>query len=39
MGKLNEKLKNVVRNWLNIIPAPEDSVTIQEVNTFEGKLF
>lgn len=39
MGKLNDKLKDVVRNWLNIIPAPEDSVTIQEVNTFEGNCF
>ena len=39
MGKFNDKLKDVVRNWLNIIPAPEDSVTIQEVNTFEGNCF
>ena len=39
MGKLNDKLKDVVRNWLNIIPAPGDSITIQETNTFEGNCF
>lgn len=39
MGKLNDKLKNVVRNWLNIVPAPGDSITIQETNTFEGNCF
>lgn len=39
MGKLNDKLKDVVRNWLNIIPALGDSVTIQETNTFEGNCF
>lgn len=39
MGKLNDKLKNVVRNWLNIVPAPGDTITIQETNTFEGNCF
>ena len=39
MGKLNDKLKDVVRNWLNIVPAPGDTITIQEVNTFEGNCF
>ena len=39
MGKLNDKLKDVVRNWLNIVPAPGDSITIQETNTFEGNCF
>lgn len=39
MGKLNDKLKDVVRNWLNIIPAPGDTITIQETNTFEGNCF
>ena len=39
MGKLNDKLKDVVRNWLNIVPAPGDTITIQETNTFEGNCF
>ena len=39
MGKLNDKLKDVVRNWLNIIPAPGNTITIQETNTFEGNCF
>ena len=39
MGKVNEKLKDIVRNWLNIQPKPGESVTIQETNTFEGACF
>lgn len=39
MGKLNDKLKDVVRNWLNIIPASGDTITIQETNTFKGSCF
>ena len=39
MSKLNDKLKDVVRNWLNIVPAPGDTITIQETNTFEGNCF
>ena len=39
MGKVNDKLKNIVRNWLNIQPSPGDSITIQEINTFEGNCF
>ena len=39
MGKLNDKIKDVVRNWLNIVPAPGDTITIQETNTFEGNCF
>lgn len=39
MGKINEKIKDVIRNWLNIIPSQENTITIQEVNTFEGNCF
>lgn len=39
MGAINDKLKDIVRNWLNIQPSPGTSVTIQEVNTFEGSCF
>lgn len=39
MGKINEKLKDVVRNWLNIQPSSGESITIQEINTFEGSCF
>lgn len=39
MSKVNEKIKNVIRNWLNIQPSPGDTITIQETNTFEGSCF
>jgi len=39
MGVINDKLKDIVRNWLNIQPSPGNSVTIQEVNTFECSCF
>ncbi len=39
VGVVNEKLKDVVRNWLNIQPSSGTSVTIQETNTFEGSCF
>lgn len=39
MGVVNDKLKNAVRNWLNIQPFPGTSITIQETNTFEGSCF
>ena len=39
MGKINEKIKDVIRNWLNIIPSQGNTITIQEVNTFEGNCF
>lgn len=36
---VNDKLKDVVRNWLNIQPSSGTSITIQETNTFEGSCF
>lgn len=39
MGVVNEKIKDMVRNWLNIQPSPGTSITIQETNTFEGSCF
>lgn len=39
MSKVNEKIKDAIRNWLNIQPSPGNSVTIQETNTFEGSCF
>lgn len=39
MGVVNEKIKSVIRNWLNIQPSPGDTITIQETNTFEGSCF
>lgn len=39
VGMVNDKLKDVVRNWLNIQPSSGNSITIQETNTFEGSCF
>lgn len=39
VGTVNDKLKDVVRNWLNIQPSSGNSITIQETNTFEGSCF
>lgn len=39
MGVVNEKIKSVIRNWLNIQPSHGDSITIQETNTFEESCF
>ena len=39
MGKINDKMRKIVRDWLNIQSAVGESVTIQEVNTFEGSCF
>ena len=39
MGTVNDKIKNVIRNWLEIQPSVGDTITIQETNTFEGNCF
>ena len=39
MGIVNDKIKNVIRNWLEIQPSVGDTITIQETNTFEGNCF
>lgn len=39
MGAVNDKIKNVIRNWLEIQPSVGDTITIQETNTFEGNCF
>ncbi len=39
MGAVNEKIKKVIRNWLEIQPSVGDTITIQETNTFEGNCF
>lgn len=39
MGKINDKVKKIVKDWLNIQSAVGESVTIREVNTFEGSCF
>ena len=36
---INDKIKNVIRNWLEIQPSVGDTITIQETNTFEGNCF
>ena len=36
MGTVNDKIKNVIRNWLEIQTSVGDQITIQEKNTFEG---
>ena len=30
MGTVNDKIKNVIRNWLEIQPSVGDTITIQE---------
>ena len=32
MGTVNDKIKNVIRNWLEIQPSVGDTITIQETN-------
>ena len=39
MGTVNDKIKKVIRNWLEIQPSVGDTITIQETNTFEGNCF
>lgn len=39
MGVVNDKIRNVIRNWLEIQPSVGDTITIQETNTFEGNCF
>lgn len=39
MGTVNDKIKNAIRNWLEIQPSVGDTITIQETNTFEGNCF
>ena len=39
MGTVNDKIKNVIRNWLEIQPSVGDTITIQDTNTFEGNCF
>lgn len=39
MGTVNDKIKNIIRNWLEIQPSVGDTITIQETNTFEGNCF
>lgn len=36
---LGGKIKQMIRNWLEIQPSIGDSITIQEVNTFAGNCF
>lgn len=38
MSKIGEKVKSVVRNWLNIQPANNNSITIFEPLTFAGNV-
>lgn len=38
MSKIGEKVKSVVRNWLNIQPANNNSITIFEPMTFNGNV-
>lgn len=39
MGVVNDKMKDIVRNWLELQPALGDTITIQETNTFDGVCF
>lgn len=34
MSKLGERLKNVIRNWLNVVEATDHSITLVESTTF-----
>ena len=39
MSKIGGKIKEMIRNWLEIQPSIGDSILIQEVNTFAGTCF
>lgn len=38
MGKIGEKVKRAVRNWLSIQPAPQQAITIVEPVSFAGEV-